>query len=90
MALCLQEHGVGRRDGQGWLQGVPAFAGMPTVRVGEVVDWVLSEGILFDDEGILWLGRDDAILPDDQTPLAADLLRRGDDDQRGRVVLCGS
>jgi ATP-dependent Lhr-like helicase len=57
MALCLQERGVGRREWQGWLQDVPAFARMPAGRVGEVVDWMHAEGILFEDEGILWLGR---------------------------------
>jgi ATP-dependent helicase Lhr and Lhr-like helicase len=57
MALCLQERGVGRDEWQGWLQGVPTFAGMPAGRVGEVVGRMLSEGILFEDEGILWLGR---------------------------------
>jgi ATP-dependent Lhr-like helicase len=57
MALCLQERGVGRREWQGWLRGVPAFAQMPTRRVDEVVDWMLAEGVLFEDEGILWLGR---------------------------------
>ncbi len=57
MAVCLQEGGVGRHEWQGWLQGVPAFSWMPAGRVGEVVDWMLSEGILSEDEGILWLGR---------------------------------
>jgi ATP-dependent Lhr-like helicase len=57
MALCLQERGVGRRDWPGWLRGEPAFSAMPEGRVREVLDWMLAEGILSDDEGILWLGR---------------------------------
>jgi hypothetical protein len=32
---------------------VPAFARMPAGRVDEVVAWMLAEGILFEDEGIL-------------------------------------
>src|SRR5207253_109560 len=54
MALCLQERGVGRREWEGWLQGVPAFARMPAGRTDEVVAWMLTEGILSEDEGILW------------------------------------
>lgn len=57
MALCLQERGVGRRGWHGWLSGVPAFTSMPEERVGEVLGWMLSEGILSEDEGVLWLGR---------------------------------
>jgi ATP-dependent Lhr-like helicase len=57
MALCLQERGVGRRDWPGWLRGVAAFSAMPEGRVGEVLDWMLAEGILSEDEGIIWLGR---------------------------------
>lgn len=57
MALCLQERGVGRRDWQGWLCGVPAFVAMPVGRIRETIDWMLADGILCEDEGILWLGR---------------------------------
>jgi ATP-dependent Lhr-like helicase len=57
MALCLQLHGVGRQDCMPWLQGVPAFAGIPRQRVNEVVDWMVAEAILSDEEGLLWLGR---------------------------------
>jgi ATP-dependent Lhr-like helicase len=57
MALCLQERGVGRQEWTGWLEGVPAFARMPAERTGEVVSWMLAEGILFDEDGVLWLGR---------------------------------
>jgi ATP-dependent Lhr-like helicase len=56
MALCLQDRGVGSREWQGWLRGVPAFAEMPARRVDQVVAWMLAEGILCEDEGILWLG----------------------------------
>src|SRR5262249_18238498 len=45
MALCLQEHGVGRREWQGWLRGVPAFAQMPAGRVDGVLGWMLAERI---------------------------------------------
>jgi ATP-dependent Lhr-like helicase len=57
MALCLQEGGLGRRDWPGWLLGVPAFASLPDGRVREVLAWMLAEGILSEDQGLLWLGR---------------------------------
>jgi ATP-dependent helicase Lhr and Lhr-like helicase len=57
MALCLQERGIGRREWLGWLKGARAFTRMPGNRVGELVDWMLGEGILFDEDGVLWLGR---------------------------------
>jgi ATP-dependent Lhr-like helicase len=57
MALCLQERGVGRRDWPAWLRGVPAFTEMPDERVREVLEWMLSEGVLSEDEGTLWLGQ---------------------------------
>jgi ATP-dependent Lhr-like helicase len=56
MALALQERGVGRRDWLGWLDRVPAFGEMPAERIDEVVDWMLAEGILAEEEGLLWLG----------------------------------
>jgi ATP-dependent Lhr-like helicase len=57
MALLLQERGVGRRDWRAWLDRVPAFARMPAERIDEVVAWMLAEGILFEEEGLLWFGR---------------------------------
>ena len=57
MALCLQERGVGRRDWKAWLRGVQAFTRMPVERIEEVVAWILAEGILFEEEGLLWFGR---------------------------------
>jgi ATP-dependent Lhr-like helicase len=58
MALLLQERGVARRDWQAWLDRVPAFARMPGERTDEVVEWMLAEGILFEEEGLLWFGRE--------------------------------
>lgn len=58
MALALQESGVGRRDWFGWVQGVQGFAQIPVANREQLVEWMLGKEILWDDEGILWLGRE--------------------------------
>ncbi len=58
MALCLQEGGIGRRDWLRWIVGVPAFAVMPAERIEQIVAWMLDRGILWEEAGILWLGRE--------------------------------
>jgi len=57
MALALQESGIGRHDWFQWVQGVPGFAEIPVSIREQLVEWMLTKEILFDDEGILWLGR---------------------------------
>jgi hypothetical protein len=57
MALCLQERGIGRRDWAAWVGGVPGFAAMPDAHPREVIDWMLSRGLLWEDGGLLLLGR---------------------------------
>jgi ATP-dependent Lhr-like helicase len=57
MALCLQERGLESRDWPAWLRGVAAFSAMPPGRAQTVLDWMVAEGILSEDEGLLWLGR---------------------------------
>lgn len=58
MALALQESGVGRFDWFEWVQGVQGFAQIPPSCREQLVKWMLAKEILFDDEGILWLGRE--------------------------------
>ena len=57
MALALQEGGIGRREWFGWIKGVQGFADIPRGRVEQLVTWMLEKEILWDDSGILWLGR---------------------------------
>ncbi|MFV1965975.1 MAG: hypothetical protein ACC628_11160 [Pirellulaceae bacterium] len=57
MALALQERGIGRRDWLEWITGVVAFREMPRDQVDRVVEWMLQQEILWDDQGILWLGQ---------------------------------
>jgi ATP-dependent Lhr-like helicase len=57
MALALQEHGIGRQDWLRWVRRVPAFARMPLAQIDSLVQWMLQQQILWDDQGMLWLGR---------------------------------
>ncbi len=57
IALALQERGIGRCDWRQWLGALPAFAGIDERQIEDLVEWMLAEQILWDEEGILWLGR---------------------------------
>lgn len=57
MALCLQERGIGRRTWLEWVHGVPAFRDMPAERIEQVVAWMLEQGLLWEEEGILGIGQ---------------------------------
>ncbi|MGE0826033.1 MAG: DEAD/DEAH box helicase [Candidatus Binatia bacterium] len=57
MALALQEHGIGQREWFNWIDSVPAFAAIPSERIADTVTWMLKKGILWNDQGLLWLGR---------------------------------
>lgn len=56
MALALQERGIGRSEWFSWLEGVSAFRAIGRVGREEIVSWMLDQAILWDDEGLLWLG----------------------------------
>jgi ATP-dependent Lhr-like helicase len=58
MALALQEHGIGRQDWLRWIRNVPAFLCMPMEQIDSLVQWMLHQQILWDDQGMLWLGRE--------------------------------
>ncbi|MBI3800153.1 MAG: ATP-dependent helicase [Deltaproteobacteria bacterium] len=57
MALALQENGIGQRDWLDWIKKVPTFADMPAGQIDSLVTWMLQKEILWEDQGILWLGR---------------------------------
>ncbi|MFN9769499.1 MAG: DEAD/DEAH box helicase, partial [Planctomycetota bacterium] len=57
MALTLQESGIGRQTWLEWVRKVPAFSKMPRETVESVVTWMLEREILFEDQGILGIGR---------------------------------
>ncbi|MFM9959989.1 MAG: DEAD/DEAH box helicase [Planctomycetaceae bacterium] len=58
MALALQESGIGKADWFGWVQGVQGFAQIPKANREQLVEWMVGKEILWDDAGILWLGRE--------------------------------
>lgn len=58
MGICLQEGGVGRREWLSRIADVPAFAAMQPERIEQIVVWMLDREILWDEAGILWLGRE--------------------------------
>lgn len=57
MALVLQEGGIGRRTWFEWVGKVPAFSQMPVEQVESVVQWMLNHEMLWDEQGILGIGR---------------------------------
>lgn len=58
MALALQESGIGRSEWLSWIRTVPGFAEIPIDQVDQLVAWMLERGILWEEAGILALGRE--------------------------------
>ncbi len=58
MALALQERGIGREDWLGWVRDVPGFTTIPSDYVQRLVAWMLQREILWDEAGILAMGRE--------------------------------
>ena len=58
MALALQERGIGRKDWLEWVRGAPGFAAIPAEHIQRLVAWMLEREILWDDAGILAMGRE--------------------------------
>jgi ATP-dependent Lhr-like helicase len=58
MALALQERGIGRTDWLEWVRGVPGFADIPSEQIQRLVAWMLEREILWDEAGILAMGRE--------------------------------
>lgn len=58
MALALQQGGIGRKTWRGWIGRMPAFARMSDEETESIIAHMLREGLLSDDEGLLWFGRE--------------------------------
>lgn len=53
MALILQERGIGQSRWFSWIENVSGFADMPEERVLELVEFMISNELLWSDSGIL-------------------------------------
>jgi ATP-dependent Lhr-like helicase len=58
LALALQERGIGRAEWPSWVDAVPAFRELDRGVVGRIVGGMLDRGLLWDEGGVLWLGRE--------------------------------
>lgn len=56
MALALQEGRIGRATWREWLGEMPAFVTMAREQLDQIVEFMLSQGILFDEEGMMSVG----------------------------------
>ena len=57
MALALQENGIGKTTWRRWIEKMPGFAAMPEQTASAILAHMIRSEILWDDSGILWLGR---------------------------------
>ena len=53
MALSLQEQGIERTGCHDWIGRVPFVAALASTELDEIIRWMLSQGILWDDDGVL-------------------------------------
>ena len=58
LALALQEGGIGRAEWLDWVGAVPAFRELDGAVTDRIVASMLERGILWDEAGVLWLGRE--------------------------------
>jgi len=58
MALALQESGIGRAEWFNWVQAMPGFVAIPPDDIEHLVNWMLKRDLLWEDAGILAIGRE--------------------------------
>ena len=58
MALVLQESGIGGAEWFSWVRGVSGFGAVPPDRIAQLVAAMLDREILWEDSGILGMGRE--------------------------------
>jgi len=58
MALALQESGIGRSEWLHWVRAVPGLHVLPTDQIEQLVAWMLDKEILWEEQGILGMGRE--------------------------------
>jgi ATP-dependent Lhr-like helicase len=57
MALSLQEQGVIAQDIAKWIGAMPGFSAIADIDKEQMVDYMLSTGVLHSDSGVLGIGR---------------------------------
>ena len=57
MALAVQQRGVNRQMVLQWLDRVPAFSAVTTQQLQQLIDWMVSRELMWDDNGVLWFGK---------------------------------
>lgn len=57
MTLCLQESGIGRHTWRDWLRSFSLNAQLSVAENEQLVEHMLHQGYLFEDQGILSIGR---------------------------------
>lgn len=58
MALALQTGGLSLMGWREWIGRVPAFAAMGAEHSSSIIRHMTARGLLWEEEGILWLGRE--------------------------------
>jgi ATP-dependent Lhr-like helicase len=58
LALAFQERGIGRTEWLDWVDAVPAFRAIDRPVIDRIVGGMLGRGVLWDEAGVLWLGRE--------------------------------
>ena len=58
LALALQERGIGRPEWLDWVRAVPAFREVGRETIDQIVSGMIAKEILWDEAGVLWLGRE--------------------------------
>ena len=56
MALALQEGRIGRSTWREWLGDMPAFRAMSREHLDDILDFMLTRGMLYEDDGMMSLG----------------------------------
>ena len=56
LALALQEGRIGRATWRDWVGNVPAFRAMAHGHFDEIIDFMLAQGMLYDDGGLMSMG----------------------------------
>ena len=60
LALALQERGIDRNEWSSWIGRIPVFRDLAPPVVAEIIAGMLDRQLLWNEAGVLWLGREGA------------------------------